>query len=49
MRRFQPSGIRRDRGFQAVTNTAVRASIRASNASIGTERRPIRIITASTA
>ncbi len=48
MRRFQPDGMARDRGFQAVTNTPVRAPIRTSNASIAAERRPIRTTAEST-
>ncbi len=39
MRLFQPSGMRRDRGFQAVMTVAPRASSRANNASGA--RRPI--------
>jgi hypothetical protein len=48
MRRFQPAGMARDSGFQAVTNTPVRAAIRASSASNAAERRPIRTRTVPT-
>ena len=41
IRRFQPSGMRRDRGFQAVTSVALRAPRRRNSAS-GT-RRPMTI------
>lgn len=47
-RRFHPIGIRRDIGFQAVTSTASRTPCRRSNASMATERRPIRNSSPST-
>jgi hypothetical protein len=47
MRMFHPTGINRDIGFQAVTNTPTLAPWRESSASIAAERRPIRTVTPS--